>query len=501
MAAALLCCLAVVAMLMLMLVSVPAAHATKISVPMHKIDHSKRTQRTLERLHHIAKTNPGNLAKHFRYSMAHKKGIEAKQDVRAKGSQPLFNYLDAQYFGQISIGTPPQYFNVVMDTGSSNLWVPSSQCPWWELACDLHNKYDSSKSSTYKANGTKFQIQYGTGAMSGFISQDNVVLGGLTAQNQGFAEALSEPGLTFIAAQFDGILGLGFDTISVEKVVPVWYNLLAQHKVDEPVFSFWLNRDPSGISGGELLLGGVNPDHYVGDFAYTNVTKEGYWEFLALDFLINGKSHGFCAAGGCRAIADTGTSLIAGPSDVIAGLNKLINATGIIESQCDILVQEYAGQIIRFILEGYPPDAVCSAVGLCPGDSCTLCTVLVSVVEAILGSEPTEKEVIALLQYICSFIPSPMGQSVVDCNTVPSLPSFDVVIPLSTGGKRVLTLKPQDYILKQSVGPDSICISGFIGLDVPPPFGPLWILGDAFLGPWYTAFDFGNKRLGFAQAK
>lgn len=91
-----------------------------------------------------------------------------------------------------------------------------------------------------------------------------------------------------VCKQFDGILGLGFDTISVDGVTPVWYNLVAQGQVAEPVFAFWLNRDPSGISGGELVLGGVDENHYTGDFAYTNITKEGYWQFLAHDFLING---------------------------------------------------------------------------------------------------------------------------------------------------------------------------------------------------------------------
>ncbi|KAG6521001.1 hypothetical protein ZIOFF_018066 [Zingiber officinale] len=94
--------------------------------------------------------------------------------------------MNVQYFGEIGIGTPPQKFTVIFDTGSSNLWVPSSQC-YFSLACYFHPKYKSELSSTYQRNGKSASIHYGTGVIS----------------------ATKEPGLTFLVAKFDGILGLG----------------------------------------------------------------------------------------------------------------------------------------------------------------------------------------------------------------------------------------------------------------------------------------------------
>lgn len=82
---------------------------------------------------------------------------------------PLTNYMDAQYYGTIAIGTPPQEFTVIFDTGSSNTWIPSKKCT--SLACYLHNRYDSSESETFESDERDFAIRYGSGAVEGFISK------------------------------------------------------------------------------------------------------------------------------------------------------------------------------------------------------------------------------------------------------------------------------------------------------------------------------------------
>merc|ERR1719462_997989 len=185
-------------------------------IPLHRI---QKSERTIEDVH---------------TSM---KAIKTRWSAPRDADEPLDNYMDAQYYGPIEICTPAQTFKVIFDTGSSNLWVPSKKCPIWEVACRLHNKYDSSKSSTYKPNGTDFEIQYGSGSMSGFLSTDTVCIAGVCVTDQTFAEADHEPGISFIAAQFDGILGMGFPQISVLDVPPVFHNMIDQGLVEAPIFS------------------------------------------------------------------------------------------------------------------------------------------------------------------------------------------------------------------------------------------------------------------------
>ncbi|MCJ8749395.1 hypothetical protein PDJAM_G00175910 [Pangasius djambal] len=164
--------------------------------------------------------------------------------------EKLSNFMDAQYFGVISIGTPPQDFTVLFDTGSSNLWVPSIHCSFLDLACWLHHRYNSKKSSTYVQNGSKFSIQYGRGSLRGFFSQDTVTLAGLNVQDQLFAEAVQQPGLVFAMARFDGVLGMAYPILSVGNVRPVFDSIMAAKLLPQNIFSFYINRSdftpPSG---------------------------------------------------------------------------------------------------------------------------------------------------------------------------------------------------------------------------------------------------------------
>ncbi|KAI8583395.1 hypothetical protein K450DRAFT_223423 [Umbelopsis ramanniana AG] len=321
--------------------------------------------------------------------------------------------MNAQYYGEIEIGTPPQTFSVVLDTGSSNLWVPSTHCS--SIACFLHRRYDSTKSDTYKENGTEFAIQYGTGSLEGFISNDVLRIGDISIDHQDFAESVKEPGFTFALGKFDGIFGLGFDRISVKGVVPPFYHMVNRDLIEEPVFSFYLSNANEGgdeSNGGELVFGGVDDAHFTGDIHYAPVTRKGYWEVELEDIKFGGEAIGLDPIG---AAIDTGSSLLVAPSDVAELINKELGAE-----------KNWAGQYT------------------------------------------------------------------LDCATKANLPDFCFVF----NGKD-FCLTPEDYILEVQ----NQCISGFMGLDIPAPAGPLWIVGDVFLRKYISVYDYGNSRVGFAKAR
>ncbi|PSS21635.1 Aspartic proteinase [Actinidia chinensis var. chinensis] len=432
----------------------------------------------------------------------------------------LKNYMDAQYYGEISVGTPPQKFTVIFDTGSSNLWIPSSKCIF-SMGCLFHHKYRHRKSSSYQAIGDACKLKYGSGSVAGFLSQDHVGVGNLVVKSQVFMEVTREKHLKFAFAKFDGIVGLGFQEIAAGDVIPVWYNMVEQALVRDSVFSFWLNRDPQAKQGGEIVFGGVDQKHFRGQHTFVPVTQKGYWEFQLDDFFIGGNSTGFCD-GGCSAIVDSGTSLLAGPTGVIAEINHAIGAEGIVSRECKSMVAEYGGLIWDLLVSGVRPGQICGTIALCAGVGtesesdniemvvgdefdmeapagynllCTACKMVVIWIQNQLRREQTKDNIFNYVNQLCEKLPSPMGESVVDCNTMLNLPDVSFTI-----GNTNFTLTPDQYILRSGEAHSPICLSGFIALDVPPPRGPVWILGDVFMGVYHTVFDYGNLQLGFAEA-
>lgn len=355
----------------------------------------------------IKKRSNGEFVRGIRERAA--KGLGMTYQVSGTGSVVINDYENSQYYGQVSLGTPAQNFEVIFDTGSADLWVASKQCG---KSCGLHPKYDSSKSSSYIANGTSFDIMYGSGPVSGYQSIDELDMGGLKITKQEFAEVTDATGLgaAYMIGKFDGILGLAFPVLSVNKVPTCFENAVDQKLVDEPIFSFFLGN--SDDEAGELMFGGMNADHYSGDITWVNLLASTYWEITLGGLNIDGKSYVTDA----KAIVDSGTSILTGPTEIVASIAASIGA----------------------------------------------------------------KEIIA-------------GEYMVGCN-YDTLPNFDFVIDGKT-----YSLSAKDYLI-----PDGdLCLLGIMGMDVPAPTGPLWILGDVFMRKYYTVFDANpaQPRVGFAEAK
>ncbi|GAA94639.1 uncharacterized protein L969DRAFT_49188 [Mixia osmundae IAM 14324] len=242
---------------------------------------------------------------------------------RASSAQePLSDYvsggLDTQYFGTVAIGTPAQDFQIDFDTGSADLWVPSSQ------SASSHTKFVSTASSTYKNLNTPWEIQYGTGATEGFLATDDVAVAGLTVTNQVWALANTTASI-FEKTPADGIMGMGFSTIAQSGAPTYFENLMSQNVVSEPYFAFFLGRasDVSSSAAtrsgtvnnvGELCLGCTDSSRYTGSFTYAPVQIKGYWEVLCDGIAVNGNLVSDTRA---AAAIDTGTTIAYFPTEIV----------------------------------------------------------------------------------------------------------------------------------------------------------------------------------------
>jgi len=230
------------------------------------------------------------------------------------------DYANTQYYGIVKIGTPSQEFRVIFDTGSSNLWVPGSACK----RCTGKSLLNSGSSTSFIGYKNRFYIRYGSGPVSGIFAQDTVSFGDIVVpqQKMGVISDVSGLGKMYSFGKFDGIMGLGFSSLSLGRVPTVLDNAIAQGVLDEPVFGFFLGD----LADGELSIGGVDSSRFVGDFHNVNLLSATYWEIIVGSIQFKSKTSKHTLSDHTSAIVDSGTSLITGPSKDIKSFAKSIGA-------------------------------------------------------------------------------------------------------------------------------------------------------------------------------
>ncbi|KAH8356413.1 hypothetical protein KR084_012217 [Drosophila pseudotakahashii] len=250
--------------------------------------------------------------------------------AKTSGTATLRNVGNMEYTCKLNIGTPKQKFTVLPDTGSSNLWVTGPRCK--SKACKKHKRYYPKKSSTFVKNGKKFAIQYGAGALAGILAEDTVRIAGLATDNQTFAMSTKEPGDVFTTETFDGILGMGFRSISVDNVQPLVQNMCAQKVITTCRFAICMKGGGSSTRGGALFFGNSSTKAYSGSnsYTYTPVTKKGYWQFNLQDLYVGSTK----VSGSVAAIVDSGTSLITAPTAIYKKINKILGCTETSSGEC-----------------------------------------------------------------------------------------------------------------------------------------------------------------------
>ncbi|KAG0363270.1 hypothetical protein BGZ54_008232 [Gamsiella multidivaricata] len=234
-------------------------------------------------------------------------------------------------------------FKLDMDTGSSDLWVPSLKCDRHNIKCARHTRFNPSLSSTIVELQTPWKIGYGDGStVSGHLAVDRIEFAEIAIENQLFGMADRESS-SFLDDVVDGVFGLGFPSLSALIIEnqkeaeakakgpisnTVLSSILNHELVPAPVFGVWLGNgdgpttDPNG-GDGEFIFGSIDTSRFEGELTFLPITNRKYWQIkvdgVKLDRQMDMSIHG-------DTIIDTGTTLLVFPIAHAKKINKAIGA-------------------------------------------------------------------------------------------------------------------------------------------------------------------------------
>lgn len=258
------------------------------------------------------------------------------------------------YFGEVHLGRPqPQAFTVVFDTGSGHVILPSTTCS--SEACVKHRRYDRKLSTSavdIEYDGTKLRadaverdqvaIAFGTGEVLGEFITEGVCLGAApsmqnaSAEESGLQNSSSPPCVDlrvvlasnmtedpFSHFDFDGVLGLGLEALTLSPEFSFFGQLSKQASM-QPIFSVFLSQHDGHDS--MISFGGYEQKFAGSDVVWAPVAMSelGYWQVQLKSVKVNGQALPDCEDGSCRAILDTGTSLLGVPRQAVRSMHRML---------------------------------------------------------------------------------------------------------------------------------------------------------------------------------
>ncbi|KAI9028888.1 aspartic peptidase domain-containing protein [Phycomyces nitens] len=294
----------------------------------------------------LSRTENGHLA-------AIQRSIAGEQVLNKRGNNTasLYNANGREYIIQVDIGTPPQRFDLTLDTGSSELWVPFSEC-----SVDMcpYSRFNGSQSSSLQMTPKTFSIQYSIGEANGTYAYETVTIGNVTINNQlvGMVNTTKNIlGTGKSGDQANGILGLGFPGLNtlhgVDDDIPFAFSLVKAKVISDPIFAIHLNSLLNYGNSGEISFGATDPARYNGTIEYVPVVSYNvdnttlipnvgpnhansdsvylYWALPGQSIVANGYVNNFTDP--IAFMFDTGTTLTYMPKNVTDGLLSALSGS------------------------------------------------------------------------------------------------------------------------------------------------------------------------------
>ncbi|KAF5377421.1 hypothetical protein D9757_009719 [Collybiopsis confluens] len=309
--------------------SIPLPERTSLTKPDGTFDHQRanaeniaifnKYRQNLINLHR----NTGCLPQGWEIKPVAALPLNVGENLKRRQVVQLSDEDETVWSGPLSIGTPAQGFSINFDTGSSDLWVPSSSCT--SSACQSKSKYDASQSSTSSEQQGTFTIQYGDNTtVSGSIYNDTVVVAGITVTNQTFSAATTWSS-NITSDSFDGILGLAFPQISQLNAQPFFNAALEQNAIGVGEFGFYLASSDS-----TLYLGGTDSDKFSGSFEFHDVNvSTGFWQISGCS-IFTGDTE---AVSDFETIIDSGASIMHGPPSAVETFYSTVPGSKLFDSE------------------------------------------------------------------------------------------------------------------------------------------------------------------------